>query len=341
MNRKQWRDQVIESALEPDLPIVDAHHHVWAIEPAPPFLPYDAELFLADKSGEDHNVIATVYVDSRSAYRSEGPKALRVIGETEFANQIAETAEQRGGRSAGACAGIVAHADLTLGVAVGEVLDAHIAASRRFCGIRHITAFEPGLPPTFGAMEMDIMMQPIFREGFAELVQRDLSFDAWLLQPQLPELIDLAQAFPEASIVVDHVGGPIAIRRYAGRQAEAFANWKRDMTELARFPRVVVKLGGMNMHSTGLDATEKERPPSSEQAAALHRDHILTAIDLFGPERCMFESNFPVDMNAISYVVLWNSFKRISEGFTPAERAQLFSATAQRVYRLKDDAQAA
>jgi predicted TIM-barrel fold metal-dependent hydrolase len=335
MTGKQWRDQVIEDALEPELPIIDAHHHIWAASPAPAFEAYDAEALYADKADAGHNIIATVYVDSHANYRSDGPEPFRVVGETEFAESVAEQANRRGGRVAGACAAIVSHADLLLGAAVGEVLDAHILASSRFRGIRHMTAIDPDLPPIYGATEPGIMMRPAFREGFAELGKRGLTFDAWLFQPQLGEVVDLARAFPGSAIVLDHLAGPLGIGRYASRRDEAFGEWKRGMAELAKSPNVVVKLGALNMVFTGLAPDiGAARPHGSEEMARLQRDHILTAIDLFGPDRCMFESNFPVDMLLTSYSLVWNSFKRVTRELGEAERAALFAGTARRVYRI-------
>lgn len=334
MNRAEWRNQVIEPVLDPDLPIIDAHHHIWAESPAEPWEPYGPEELIADKTNSGHNVIGTVYVDSHANYATSGPERLRVVGETEFAGSLGDECEERGGGAAGVCAGVVTHADLLLGAAVGEVLDAHIATSARFRGIRHMTAIDEDLPPVYGATEHGIMMRPNFREGFAELARRGLSFDAWLFHPQLPELIDLARAFPDANIVLDHTGGPIGVGRFADRRDEAFAGWKRDMAELAGCANVSVKLGGLNMSYTAMDATEAPRPHTSEETARLQRGHILTAIDLFGPERCMFESNFPVDMRSISYGLVWNSFKRMTEDFSAGDRQALFAGTARRVYRL-------
>jgi predicted TIM-barrel fold metal-dependent hydrolase len=336
MDRKAWRAQVIEEALEPALPIIDAHHHIWATAPVEPWEPYDASALIADKGGAGHNVVATVYVDSHANYRTNGPQEYRVVGETEFAEGIAEEGLALGGTAKGICAGIVAHADLMLGSAVGPVLDAHIEASKRFRGIRFMTAIDPDLPPVYGATVPGLMMEQRFREGFAELARRGLSFDAWLFQPQLPELISLVEDFPEANIILDHIGGPIGIGRYADRRADAFAQWKRDMTRLAAHPNVSVKLGALNMSFTGMDAVDLPRPHTSQETADLQRNHILTAIDLFGPARCMFESNFPVDMRSISYTLLWNSFKRITIDLGADERADLFVNTAKRVYRLDD-----
>lgn len=336
MDRKTWRNQAIEPALEPDLPIIDAHHHLWATTPAEPYEPYPAEALIADKASSGHNVVATVYVDSHANYRDSGPEELRVVGEVEFAEKVANRGAQAGGTAAGICAAIVSSADLLRGKAVGDVLDAQMAASPRYRGIRYMTAIDPELPPVYGATEPSLMMRPAFREGFAELGKRGLSFDAWLFHPQLPELLDLAKAFPDTSIILDHVGGPIGVGRHAERRDETFAAWKRDMAAIAELPNVSVKLGALNMTFTAMDATDQPRPNSSEETARLQRDHLLTTIDLFGPERAMFESNFPVDMRAISYTLVWNSFKRVTAGFSADDKAMLFAGTAKRVYRMGD-----
>jgi len=333
-SRKQWRDQVQEPALEPSLPIIDAHHHIWNRAPPEPFEAYEAEAFLVDKTGSGHNVVGSVLVDSHSNYRTDGPEIMRVVGETENAERVAVNALSRGGRFAGACAGIVPHADLCLGREVGTVLDAHLAASPRMRGIRHMTAFDFDLPPIYGATRTGILLEKRFREGFAQLAPRGLSFDAWLFHPQLAELIDLAHSFPETSVVLDHCGGPIGIGRYAARRAEGFQEWKGSMAALAACANVSVKIGALNMSFTALDATDKAKPHTSQEMAVLQRDIVLGTIDLFGPARCMLESNFPVDMVSTSYVLLWNCFKRITSQYSAAERTELFFGTANRVYRL-------
>ncbi|MET0545069.1 MAG: amidohydrolase family protein [Caulobacterales bacterium] len=333
MDRKAWRDRAAEPALEPDLPIIDAHHHLWTNSPADPFEPYDHEALLADKLNSGHNIIATVYADAHSNYRTTGPEHLKVVGETEHADWVAEEGLRRGGRSAGICAASVTNADLTMGAAVGEVLDAHMAASKRFRGIRHMTAFDPELPH-YGGSEYGTMALRDFRDGLKELQKRDLTFDAWLFHPQLPEMIDLARAFPNARMVQDHLGGLVGVGRFADRRKEAFAEWKKDMARLAECPNVTLKVGGLNMYYTGLVPGQKEAAFSSEQMAQRQRDIILTAIDLFGPSRCMFESNFPVDMLYTSYTNVWNTFKRVTKDFSAAERADLFAGTAQRAYRI-------
>jgi L-fuconolactonase len=334
MDRRTWRSQVVEDALDPDLPVIDAHHHVWIGKPLIDLYElYDPEWLYADKAGSGHNVIATLFTDSHSAYRIDGPETLKVVGETEFAHGIAEEANQRGGREAGACATIVARADMLLGSAVGDVLDAHAAASPRFRGVRHMVAWTPELQIIPGVTGGE-MGRPEFRRGIAELAKRDLSFDVYLLQPQLPQLTDLARAFPDTRFILDHLGTPMAVGRYAGKRAEGFANWKQDMAELATCPNVTVKVGGLNMGMAGVDALDRDRPFSSKEVAFAQRDFILTAIDLFEPDRCMFESNFPIDMRGISYDILWNGFKRITQDFSRADREMLFAGTARRVYKV-------
>lgn len=333
MSRKPWRDQVIEAAIEPDLPIVDAHHHVWEAEPFPPFDPYDEHDLIADTAGSGHRILATVFVDSHTSYRSEGPAALRVVGETDYAERVATAALAKGGRASGLCAAIAPRADLCLGAAVGEVLDAHAAASGRFRGIRHMTAYDPDVPASHGNGAGQ-MMRPEFRAGFAELVRRDLSFDAWLLQSQLAEVIDLARSFPDSRIILNHVGGPLAIGRFAADPKASFADWKAGMATLATCPNVTVKLGGLNMGMAGVDALARDTPFTSAEMAAAQRDYILTSIDLFGPARCMFESNVPIDTHGASYAVIWNAFKLLSRDFSTGDRARLFMDTAMEVYRI-------
>ena len=335
MTREEWRSQVIEETLEPELPIIDAHHHLWMSTPVEPWESYPPEALMDDMELGGHNVFATVYTDSHANFYSDGPEAMKVVGEVEFAHEVGEQGRRRGGRAAGVCAAIVSSADLLLGSAIGEVFDAQIAASSRYRGIRYMTAIDADLPPIYGATEFGLMMRPDFRAGFAELVRRDLSFDAWLFQSQLPELIDLMQQFPQARVVLDHVGGPVGVGRFAADPAAAFAQWKADMTVLAAFPNISVKLGALNMAQTGMcPAEDAALPFTSEQVAAAQRNHVLTTIDLFGPDRCMFESNFPVDMRMISWNIIWNAFKRMSADLSPADRTALFSGAATRAYRL-------
>ncbi|CAN7764377.1 amidohydrolase family protein [Cupriavidus necator] len=337
MTSTHWKNVEAEAALDPELPIVDPHHHIWGKGWSHPlFEPYDANELIADKADSGHNVIATVLVDSHAQHFSDGPEAMRPVGETVYAERVAKESEQRGGMAAGACAAIMPHANLCLGTAVGEVLHAHAEASPRFRGIRHMLAFDAELPPIYGASEAEISRRPEFREGFAELARQGLNFEAWALQSQLGEVLDLARAFPQTTIVLNHLGGPLGIGRFAARRAESFQVWRESMAQLATCSNIVVKLGGIYVTQTDpANIQWPARPLTSGEFADLHRDYVLTAIDLFTPSRCMFESNFPVDMLYTSYNALWNGYKRIASGFSPGERAEMFAGVATRVYKLQ------
>jgi predicted TIM-barrel fold metal-dependent hydrolase len=334
-DRDQWLAQVKEDILEPDLPICDPHHHLWDH----PGRRYLIDELLADM-GSGHNVRSTVFVECMSMYRADGPAAMRPVGETEFVNGVA--AMSRSGRygPTRVAAGIVSFADLTLGEDVGPVLDAHIAASPRFRGIRHAAGWDASdqVRRSHTNPPPGLLGDGRFRRGFAELAHRGLSFDAWLYHPQLPDLTSLARAFPGTTIVLDHFGGPLGIGPYANRRAEVFTYWRGVIRELAGCPNVVAKLGGLVMPINGFGFHRGERPATSAELVDATRDWYLHAIDCFGPARCMFESNFPVDKASCSYHVLWNSFKRIAAGFGAGDKAALFHGTAARAYRLDGDA---
>ncbi len=331
--RPEWLAARQEEILEPELPIVDPHHHL--VDRANTGRYLLPEL-LAD-TGSGHNITATVYLEWLSMYRADGPVPLRPVGEVEFANGVAAIAASETYGKTKVCAGIVGYADLMLGAQVEEVLEAMIlAGGGRFRGIRYISASHPDEAARGSSVNRaaGLLMNGKVREGFARLHPLGLSFDAWMYFTQLGELADLARAFPETPIVLDHVGGAIGIGPYAGRRDEVFAEWKRSIGEVARCPNVHVKLGGLGMRLFGFDVHAGELPPSSEQLATLWRPYIETCIEAFGPERAMFESNFPVDKGSGSYQLFWNAFKRIAAGCSAAEKTALFSATASRFYRL-------
>ena len=325
--RLDWLAQVQEEILEPDLPIVDPHHHFW-VESG--FGRYLLDDLWAD-TGAGHRVERTVFLECRAEYLREGPQALRPVGETRFvAGLAAQTAA--GPEGAARVGAIVGHADLLRGAAVEEVLHAHLEASPLFRGIRHSASWDRGLSRSAegGGRYLD----PAFREGFARLGPLGLSFDAWIYHSQIPELEDLARAFPGTTIVLDHLGGPLGTGPYEGRREEVFEVWRGHMESLSRCPNVNVKVGGIAMPLNGFAWHERDRPPGSEELAEADRPWCLHAIESFGPGRCMFESNFPVDKVSVSYPVLWNAFKRIAAEFSAADKEALFRGTASRVYRL-------
>jgi L-fuconolactonase len=325
-----WLAKLSEDILEPDLPIIDPHHHLWDHGGNTYFL----DNLLADVNS-GHNVVATVFLQCFWAYRTSGPEELKPVGETEFVASVAAEADRRKTR-ARVCAGIVGYTDFRIGEKVDAVLEAHIAAGAgRFRGIRQISARHKDFlasmstPPDFG-----LLAEPSFRAGYARLSNHGLSYDAWLYHTQIGELVDLARAFPETPIVLNHAGGPLGVGPYRGKSEAVFAEWRAATKVLATCPNVQMKLGGLAMVVNGFDFHENVLPPSSGELANAWRPYMEALIEDFGANRCMFESNFPVDKAMCSYPVLWNAFKRIASGCSAAEKAALFHDTAARFYRL-------
>src|SRR6185312_4701677 len=331
--RDDWLARRTEAILEPDLPIVDPHHHLWER----PGWNYMLDDLLAD-TNSGHNIVATVFVQARSMHRAGGPEEMRPVGETEFVNGVAAMSASGIYGKTKVCAGIVGHADLRLGARVQAVLEAHIrAGGGRFRGIRHITAWDadPTLMNPAYAPPPGLMADATFREGFARLAPLNLSFDAWLYHPQIDDVTALARAFPGTQICLNHVGGPLAIGAYAGKRQEVFAAWSKSIRALAQCPNVVVKLGGMAMRINGFDFHEQPDPPSSDTLAAAWKPYVETCIEAFGASRCMFESNFPVDKGSYAYAPFWNACKILAKGAGAAEKTDLFNGTAARFYRLE------
>jgi predicted TIM-barrel fold metal-dependent hydrolase len=263
---------------------------------------------------------------------------LRPVGEVEFANGAAAMSASGGYGPAAVCAGIVGHVNLLLGDDARPVLEAEIAAGQgRFRGIRHSSAWDADadVAGMYATRPKGLLLDSTFRKGFTCLAPLGLSFDAWLFHPQIGELVDLARAFPDTRIVLDHCGGPAGIGSYANRREEIFSGWKASIQEVARCPNVTVKLGGLAMRLLGFDFHERPMPPSSEELAAAWRPYVETCIEAFGPARAMFESNFPPDKGQCSYQVIFNAFKRVAAPYSETEKTALFSKTAIDFYRLK------
>jgi predicted TIM-barrel fold metal-dependent hydrolase len=325
---EQWLAQHTEPALEPDLPIVDPHHHLWVREGNTYLLP---ELLADLASG--HNIRATVFEECYSMYRADGPEEERSLGETEFVTGIAAMGASGTFGPARVCARMVGYVDLRLGRHAGDLLKRHVAVSGgRFAGVRLSTAWDASDRIHKVAPAPGVLRDPDFRAGFAALGSLGLVFDAWVYHPQLTEVAELAAAFPDIPIVLNHVGSPILGGPYASRRQDVFADWRTGMTGLARQPNVTVKLGALPIRLSGGDTPKRDTPPDSGEVAAAWRPWIETSIELFGASRCMFESNFPVQKRWCSYGVVWNAFKRLSIGASAAEKAALFAGTASRVY---------
>ena len=333
-----WLELTTEETLEPDLPICDPHHHFWDLRPER--IPYQRYLLpeLAADINMGHNVRSTVFIEARAMYRAEGPEELRPVGEVEFVQgQAAASASGLYGPGQ-AAATIIGHANLNLGAEVAPVLDALQAASpRRFRGIRHSVTWDPHpeVENTAAHNMPGQLAAENFRAGARLLADRGLSLEGWLYFPQLPELADFANATPDLTIILNHIGGLLRVGPYAGREEEVMGLWRSGIAAVAACPNVVCKLGGIGMPRTGFDWHTRSRPIGSEELAADMAPLLHYCIEQFGPERCMFESNFPVDKVSYSHHVLYNAFKRLSAGYSAGERAAMFHDTAARVYRIE------
>jgi predicted TIM-barrel fold metal-dependent hydrolase len=328
--RARWLGERVEPALEPDLLIVDSHHHLWSH----PGDEYGLEDLRAD-TGAGHHVVQTVFVECGERIRDEGPAELRSLEETRWVAGLADQSDRTPGA---VIAGIVGYVDLRLGPdAVRRGLEAHReAAGGRLVGVRHATAWHTS-PAIFDHRTHPteaLLLDERFRASVAVLADLGLTFDSFIYHPQVPELTELAGRFPDVQVILDHVGSPVGVGPYAGRRHEVLVELEGYLAALAAQPNAHLKLGGIGMPWFGNAWHKDEVPPSSEDVAAAWGPFFRRCIDLFGPDRCMFESNFPVDRRSMSYVVAWNAYKRLTADLSPGERGQLFSGTARRVYGL-------
>ena len=331
-----WLALTTEETLEPELAICDPHHHLWTGRTERVAPHYLLDEMLADiNSG--HNIVSTVFIECGAMWKADGEEAMKPVGETEFVNGIAAMSASGAFGPARVAAGIVSHVNLRLGDAVAPVLEAHFrAGGGRFRGIRHGASWDTSgdVPNNRSNPPQSLYLDDSFRKGIAQLEKFGLSFEAWCYHTQIPELIDLARAFPGTTIILNHFGGPLGIGPYAGKADEVFQQWRKDLAELAKCENVMAKLGGINMVENGFDWHKQPKPPASEQLMQATRRYYEFTIEAFGADRCMFESNFPVDMVTCGYNILWNSFKRLTTGYSDGEKAKLFHDTAARVYRL-------
>ena len=332
-----WLALTQESPLEPELPICDSHHHFWDFRTGRiPYQRYLLHELAADIHG-GHNVRSTVFIEARAMYRADGPEEMRPVGEVEFVQGLAAASASGLYGPGRAAAAIVGHANLNLGDGVAPVLEALRAASpNRFRGIRHSVTWDPH-PEVENTAAHKIegqLASERFRAGARVLARMGLSLEGWLYFPQLPELAAFAKAVPDLTIVLNHIGGLLRVGPYANRDAEVLATWRRGITAVAACPNVYVKLGGIGMPRTGFDWHARSTPIGSDELATAMAPFMTYCIEQFGPARCMFESNFPVDKVSYSYTVMYNGFKRLSKGYSPSERAAMFHDTAARVYRI-------
>jgi L-fuconolactonase len=335
--RDDWLARTQEPILEPELAIIDPHHHLWDF----PEYPYQLNEILAD-TGSGHNIVQTVFLECMACFRADGPEEERAIGEVEFVNGIAAMSASGKYGPTRIASGIVGFAELRTGAAIRAVLEKQVeAGGGRFKGIRFVASWddkEPGIHNGHTNPSQHIYRDDTkFHDGFAVLRELDLTFDAWCYHTGLPDLIALARKFPDQPIVLDHCGGPLGLGWWADKKDEVFTEWSSNIRELARCENVVVKLGGLGMRVNGFEFQAREKPPTSEDLAQAWKPYIETCIEAFGPARAMFESNFPVDKLSGSYAIYWNAFKRLAAGASDDEKALLFRETARRFYGLPQD----
>jgi len=326
---KTWHDRYTEAAIAPALPIIDAHHHMWDRPPE-----HYGLTELLEEFAQGHNIRASVFVECTAMFKADGPESLRPVGETEYVNGVAAMSASGTYGDTRLCAAIVSYADLRWGADVRPLLEAHIrAGGGRFRGIRQQAQFDAVL----GSMARrkpprGLLLDPVFRAGFAELAPLDLSFDAYIYFSQLDELRDLANSFPDTSVILNHAGTPLGLGPYAAQRENVFETWSESIKRLAECRNVALKFGGLGMAACGFDFHLRETPPDSDTLVQAWKPYFEVCIAAFGAARCMFESNFPVDKQSYSYPVLWNAFKKLSAACGSEAQTELFSGTAARVY---------
>ena len=325
---QQWLARSVpETVLEPELPIIDPHHHLWDLRKltTEPYLSFEQKVYLCEEITHDiesagHNIVQTVFAQCGAFYRADGPAAMRCVGETEFVHGIAAMSRSGLYGPTRLCTGIFGAADLRAGSDVEPVLQAHIAASANFRGIR-------------SAVPRNVTAE--FLNGYSILARLNLSFDNYSPDfERLPELAKLANAQPDVTIIVNHLGGKIDPQS----GPDEFAKWRASIDAIARCPNAVMKVGGAQQRVGAWEPPfhmhRRASPMGSEELCEMLYPWYGHVIAAFGPDRCMFESNFPVDKGMCSYPVLWNAFKRIAAGASAVEKAALFHDTAKRFYRL-------
>ena len=326
-----WLELTQEDVLDPDLPICDPHHHLWD-KPGDRYMIDE----ISRDVGSGHNIVQTVFVEVDAMYRSSGPEEMRPIGESEWVRGIGAQSDSGLYGRTKVATGIVGYANLNLGSSVEPVLEAMESVSGgRFRSVRHTCSwdeYEPLRSHRSGWPGM--MAETKFREGLSKLIDRGHSFDALVYHPQLSELTELVDAFPNGVFVLNHIGRPLGVGPYQGHRDKVYEVWKKDMAKLAERSNVLVKVGGLGNRVSGFGWDTQPEPPNSQELVEKTSPYYLYTIEVFGPERCMFESNFPVDKNSYSYKTIWNSFKRMTQGFSSTEKTWLFHDTAAKAYRL-------
>lgn len=334
--RPDWLARVSEKALEPDLPICDCHHHLWSMGG----FDYLNEDFQQDMlsglvPGTCHNVVSSVFVECTTSYDEVPETHLRYAGETRFVENLAKKSLAQTESKTLVAAAIIARADVNEHETLPQAIAAHEAASpTRFRGFRHVANWDadPEIGQGHAQPGPGLLLNGDFQRGAAILAEHGLIFETVVLHTQIEELLAFAKQLPDLKIVVNHMGGIVGVGRFAGQRNKVFRDWSKKMTDLAECGNVYVKLGGINMVRYGFGWHELAAPPGSDLLADVTGEYYRHVIDRFGPERCMFESNFPMDKISCSYGVLWNAFKKITSPLPAASRMQLFCGTAESLY---------
>jgi L-fuconolactonase len=334
--RQEWLNQLIEDPILPNIPIIDPHHHLWDVG----FGRYYIEELLEDINSSGHNIVSTVYIMSSSntkIYSKDGLEEFKPLTEIEFATSEGKRADLIPNNKVKVNASIVGSVDLTYGNKLQPVLEKAVNISEgRLKGIRMLLASHTDPRISSGAVKSDLglMLHPNFIDGAKCVQDANLSLDFWIYHTQLNEMEKIARALPDLTIILNHIGGPIHIGEYEGKQAATHREWRSAMMRLSRIPNINVKLGGLGMAVNGAKFHNSKFPPNSVQLSDVWKPWIYETIDMFGFDRCMFESNFPVDKGSCSYGALWNAFKILAKDMSDDEINKLFSKNAAKIYKI-------
>ena len=328
-----WLNQVKEDIIDPDLPIIDPHHHLWhGDNQLAGSFPYLMEQ-LSEDTNSGHNIIGTIFMECAQGYYLNGDEKYKSVGETEFVINIIEESKNISGPTN--ILGIISFADLMLGSEVKDVLDKHIITGKGlFKGIRHAAGWDHNneIQNSHSNPVKNIYYETSFRKGAEELIKLNLTFDAWHYHHQINDLSIFSKNYPELTIIHDHFGGPLGVGPYQGKRDEIFKKWKDDISLLAESKNVYAKLGGLAMPVNGWNFHKNDKPATSNQIVEMHNDYYSHTLECFGVERCMFESNFPVDRRSVSYHVIWNAFKKMVTDYSDKDKNKLFFQNAKDVY---------
>ncbi len=326
----KWLSLHKEETIDPERPIIDPHHHFW---------PGDMHYLLEDlwqDTESGHNVKKTVFIECSQEYLKVGDKDFAPVGETIFVKNICDLAKKEKHRTQ--IEGIVGHVNLMIGAEkTVSVLKSHLeVGGALFKGIRHAGGWDhhPELSNSHHNPPKNLYLNETFLASLNELSNLNLSFEAWQYHHQVNQVKKIAELLPKLKIVLNHFSGPIGIGPYANKKDEIFEIWKTDIRELAKHENVYAKLGGMAMPINGYEFHKQVSPATSDQLVQEQKHYYHYLISNFGPERCMFESNFPVDKQSISYNVVWNAFKKMAKSYTSEDKDLMFYKTAESFYKL-------